>query len=399
LVHKKIALLLFHTIPGVIILGIVLVGLGFCLPALSGAAQQAQGYSIQFFGNGQGDIDRIKIPLQPQKPVNIGSTDFTIEWWMKANPGDNASAAYCDQNDGWIYGNILFDRDVWGAGDDGDYGIALNAGAIAFGVNDGAQGTTLCGMRDVTDGRWHHVAVTRQAGSGTLMIFVDGVLDQVGESPAGDISYREGRSTPYEDDPFLVIGAEKHDAGSDYPSFKGWVDEVRVSNLVRYRESFTPQTGPFTPDEATMTLLHFDEGPAGRCSGEILDSTEKNTAFCQFGGSAEQGPLYSDDHPFMQIAPASETTAPTQAAQPATGTPFVVGTSTALPTLTHTPADAENNLPTSTTDLEKKATSTTAVEAPLEQAEPANKNIYLFASLAVLIVGAVVILILARKKK
>ena len=40
-----------------------------------------------------------------------------------------------------------------------------------------------------------------------------------------------------ESDPFLVIGAEKHDAGSLYPSYRGWIDEVRLSTVRRYTGS------------------------------------------------------------------------------------------------------------------------------------------------------------------
>ena len=47
-----------------------------------------------------------------------------------------------------------------------------------------------------------------------------------GSGPTGDVSYRDGRSTTSPDDPFLVIGAEKHDAGAAFPSYHGWIDEV-----------------------------------------------------------------------------------------------------------------------------------------------------------------------------
>jgi hypothetical protein len=399
LVHKKISLL-FIQIPRAITLGIVLVVLGFGFPFLSGKGQQAEGYSLQFFGNGQGDIDRVKIPLQPQKPVNIGSTDFTIEWWLKANPGDNTGSVYCDQNDGWIYGNILFDRDIWGEGDYGDFGIALNAGGIAFGVNNGASGNTVCGSRDIADGKWHHLAVIRQAGSGELAIYVDGSLDAAGEGPMGDISYRENRATSYEDDPFLVIGAEKHDAGSEYPSFKGWVDEVRVSNLIRYTETFSPENTPFTPDEATMALFHFDEGPAGPCTGEILDAAGKNTAFCQFGGSAEQGPVFSIDHPFLLPVAASQTTVSTQAVQPVTVTPAVEDTSTAQPTFTPVPVQAEEGSPTVTAPvLEEKLTPTAVVDAQPAGGEAGIPSLYLFVFLAVLLAAVAVGLFWIRRRK
>lgn len=370
-----------------VILGIILALLGLRFSFLSGSAQQAEGFSIQFFGTGQGDIDRIKIPLLPQKAVNIGQGDFTIEWWLKANPGDNTASAYCGQNDGWIYGNILFDRDIWGEGDYGDFGIALNAGGIAFGVNNGTDGNTLCGSAVVDDGRWHHVAVTREAGSGALAIFVDGKLDVAGEGPAGDIHYREERSSSYEDDPFLVIGAEKHDAGSEYPSFTGWIDEARVSDVIRYRQPFMPQAAPYQPDEAAVLLLHFDEGPAGPCAGEVLDSTGKNTPFCQFGGAAEQGPVFSQDHPFSPSATASETSPPTQNLQQLTKTPALEGTSTAQPAYTSTPGEAGETTPTATTLIREEKTPTVGIEPQPAEQKAGIEPLFLLAILAVLLVG------------
>ena len=82
--------------------------------------------SLRFFGTGEGGIDRVTIQIDPHKPADVGATDFTLEWWMKAEEGDNASeAVVCGTNDGWILGNILFDRDVYGPGEHGDYGVSL----------------------------------------------------------------------------------------------------------------------------------------------------------------------------------------------------------------------------------------------------------------------------------
>ncbi|HRE01485.1 MAG TPA: hypothetical protein PLV68_09300, partial [Ilumatobacteraceae bacterium] len=47
------------------------------LPAISG-------YSLRFFGTGRQDIDRVKLRLDPPVPADIGATDFTLEFWVKA---------------------------------------------------------------------------------------------------------------------------------------------------------------------------------------------------------------------------------------------------------------------------------------------------------------------------
>ncbi len=283
----------------------LLLGLALALGALlwPAPARSAGGFALRFYGHGVNDIDRVKIRLNaPARPVDV-SGDFTLEFWLKAEPGANAStAAQCDANDGWIYGNIVVDRDIFGGGDYGDYGISLSGGRVVFGASVGGAGNTICGGAVVADGAWHHVAVTRQAGTGQLRVFVDGQLDAQGSGPAGDISYRDNRAAGSAADPYLVIAAEKHDAGAAYPSFSGWVDELRVSNIVRYTASFTPPAAPFAPDANAVGLYHFDEGPAGACTGAVLDSSGAaggpSNGVCQFGGAAPAGPVYSLDRPF-----------------------------------------------------------------------------------------------------
>jgi len=41
-----------------------------------------------------------------------------------------------------------------------------------------------------------------------------------------------------------------------------FVDELRVSDVARYAESFEPPAAPFEPDEHTVVLSHFDDGAA-----------------------------------------------------------------------------------------------------------------------------------------
>jgi hypothetical protein len=268
----------------------------------------AQDLSLRFYGHGTGDVDRVKIPLDaPARPVDVAG-DFTLEWWMSALLSDNASPACTPGNDNWITGNVVFDRDVFGAGDLGDYGVSLRGGRVAFGVHNGTAGDGICGTSNVADGAWHHVAVTR-AASGEMRIFVDGQLEaQLTAGPAGDVSYADGRTTAYPaSDPFLVIGAEKHDAGAAFPSYDGFLDEVRLSNVVRYAVSFTRPGAPFASDASTVALYHFDEGPLGPCTGTVLDSSGASggpsDGLCRYGGVAPAGPVYSANTPFAAPTP------------------------------------------------------------------------------------------------
>jgi hypothetical protein len=298
------------------------------LMLLLGAAAPAAASSLRFYGHGIAapDLDRVKIPIDaPAVPADVGSDagaatgDFTLEFWMKANAGENGAGACISGSDGWINGNIIFDRDVYNDGDYGDYGISLFADGLAFGVARGANGDGLCGTTDVADGQWHHVAATRAAGA--LALWVDGAFDGTSGGPTGDVSYRNGRSTPFPNDPFLVIGAEKHDAGAAYPSYSGWIDEVRLSTVVRYGAPFTPPAAPLASDAATAALYHLDEG-AGNVVGDASGAAGgPSDGVRQFGGDPPAGPEWSSDTPYTgpTPTPTGPTPTPTATATPACG--------------------------------------------------------------------------------
>jgi len=255
----------------------------------------AQSYSLRFYGTGTGDIDRVKFRIDgATNLLNVGAGDCTLEFWLKALPHENLGNV-SGGGDSWTTGNIIVDRDVFGAGDYGDFGIALGGGCIAFGAHNGSAGTTIVGTTVLTNGQWHHVAVTRTV-DGQMAIWIDGTNDASAAGPAGTIAYRNGRSTSWPNDPYLVLGAEKHDYDvSAYPSFHGWLDELRISTNNRYSANFTPPSQEFLPDAVTVGLFHFDEG------GGTIVSNAASAAPLTHGlrrvGGAPAGPVYSTDMP------------------------------------------------------------------------------------------------------
>jgi hypothetical protein len=270
------------------------------------------GYSLRFHGNGYTapDQDRVKIPIDdptnsnPGPPADVGATDFTIEFWMKAHPGDNtASPQTCGANVNWIYGNIVVDRDRFNQ--DRKFGISIAGGKVIFGVSgDGTGDMTICGTSDVLDTTWHHIAVARRRSDGWMWLFVDGALEAQADGPDGDVSYPDdgvpgsfcgGPCT--NSDPFLVIGAEKHDAGPAYPSYNGWFDEMRISNVLRYTTPFTRPTAPFDTDASTAALYHFDEGTGSTINDSSGAPGGPSNGFKNYGGDPA-GPEWSSVTPF-----------------------------------------------------------------------------------------------------
>jgi len=273
---------------------------------------RAGGHALRFYGNGVAapDIDRVKIRIDdpansnPGPPADLGATDFTLEFWLKADAADNdADAVTCGDNLAWINGNIVFDRDRYNQ--DRKFGLSLADGRVVFGVSGNGTGdTTLCGTASVLDGQWHHIAAQRRRSDGWLWLFVDGDLQAQADGPGGDVSYPDD-GVPgnfcggpcANSDPFLVIGAEKHDAGTAYPSYNGWIDEVRLSIVLRYASNFTRPAAPFAPDANTAALYHLDEG-----GGDILHDSSGATGGPSQGerrfGGAPAGPVWVTDTPF-----------------------------------------------------------------------------------------------------
>ncbi|WP_395373709.1 LamG domain-containing protein [Marinicella sp. W31] len=231
-----------------------------CLLLLSTGLMAQSNHALKFYATGvgpPGQQDRILIPVDDNQPgkassvIDVGTGDFTFEFWLRGrlqdNPTNHAGGGMLFNDYNWIEGNIILDRDVW-CGTERNFGLSVSGGKVRFGVGEGDAGgsssLTIEGNRDVLDDSWHHVAAVRDVTAGSLRIVVDGVLDF--SSPMdynrADLSYPDagipvtgdcstGQLTAY--GWYLVIAAEKHDAGSAYPSFNGYLDELRIWNTAR----------------------------------------------------------------------------------------------------------------------------------------------------------------------
>jgi len=324
--------------------------------------QSQNGYSVRFYGSDTNDGDRVKIPLglidsngrmTTSYPINLVNV-FTIEFWMKATASNNNAPA-C--SNGWYTGNIILDRDVFGAGDYGDYGVAICDQRIVVGVSVSSDDRLLIGSTVVTDGLWHHIAITR-AESGQIRLFIDGQLDGEVNGAVGRIDYREHRTTSYPNsDPYLVLGAEKHDyPGSRY--YSGLLDDLRFSRVVRYTTTFARPTAPHTIDADTVALYRFDEGSGVRIGDSAPGGVNTGELKPRSGGAAQH---WSTDTPFSNTDPTS-TIAPT-----ATGTntptaivpsPTATGTNTPTAIATTSPTATGTNTPTAIATTSPTATGT-----------------------------------------
>ena len=117
----------------------------------------------------------------------------------------------------------------------------------------------------LSPGAWHHVAYTWNPSTDRQELFVDGT--SVMSQPADPIELiditRLGSAKMIPGRVWLGQCSFVNNGPDD--SLHGRMDEVRISDGVRYSAAFKPQRTPFALDENTRALFHFD----GRAEGLI----------------------------------------------------------------------------------------------------------------------------------
>lgn len=93
---------------------------------------------------------------------------------------------------------------------------------------------------------WYHISGSFDSSSHLHRVSFNGKLSTI-QSPFQNLLMGI---------PLFYIGGTKWWADS---YFDGFIDEVRISNVVRYKSSFRPPSKPFEADENTLALWHFDE--------------------------------------------------------------------------------------------------------------------------------------------
>lgn len=285
-----------------------------CLAVQPIARSQVSSHALRFFGTGTNQADRVRIRVDDDMngpnasaPCDVGAGSFTIEMWLQGSLSSNATSnaggdgSFADNR--WIDGNIVFDRDIWG-GSDRDFGVSIAGGFVRFGTGRGDAfqdgENTIEGNVSVLDGAWHQVALVRNASNGRKQIFVDGQLDfasALGVSST-DLSYPDagapGQVTQW--GPFIVLAAEKHDAGAPYPSFNGWLDEVRVWNVARTPSEIAASWNRLVAPGSTglVASWRFEEGAgtsvtdtsgAGSPTGELIAGVAGNGQWVSFASN------------------------------------------------------------------------------------------------------------------
>lgn len=151
---------------------------------------------------------------------------LTLESWIKVPVTPTTQQLIIEDNDGF--------RMRMQTTSAGKVNIALGTT-----INTGGVSSTT----SLAANTWYHVAGTWDGSK--IRVFVNGTLE-------GTLAYTGSVPAP------SGITFGQLPAGSY--NFSGSLDEVRISDTVRYTNNFTPAANPFTKDSNTVGLWHMDEG-------------------------------------------------------------------------------------------------------------------------------------------
>ena len=197
-------------------------------PVVTGSAPLSDtakwGKSIQLSGGAQG------LGIDVGAEFNLGADDFTIDWWEYRTAA--AQYAGCAVDIPW----------------NTDFGLLVatpytNNKLVVMASSLASQWDLLANweMGTVLAGQWVHRALVRQGN--TFYAFQNGAL-------YNSISGKSGA---------LVLGGGKVYIGrrANGSSMSGYLDEVRISNVARWTEGFTPPDRPYSvPVAAPASISH-----------------------------------------------------------------------------------------------------------------------------------------------
>ena len=192
------------------------------------------------------------LQLDGSSDFAFGTSDFTIEAWIKIDDDTNTNSIYDSRPDGSNGAQIaLF------------YSGSSNAILFAHGGSVRITGTVDVGA----DHSWHHIALTRASGSTKL--FVDGVQD--GSTYSDSTSYENPANRPFIGQ---SGGSTNLNAGT---FFKGYISNLRVcAGHAVYTANFTPPTSPLSVhynsdgDETVLLCCQNSDDPTQEATGKTI---------------------------------------------------------------------------------------------------------------------------------
>lgn len=208
--------------------------------------------------------------------LELGNDDYvlsgTVAPDLKFEEGDFTIEMFIRVDDATIQDNVLFAINT-DASNFMQFRLANQKG-LAFEANISGSATTVEGANTLIETqqfakrRWAHVAVTRDLTEEKMYLHYNG-------NTISDSSFAVENLT-------FIANTE---IGT---TFKGYIDEVRVSNIPRYSANFTPPTKRFRPDDDTVMLIHFDG------SNDDTEAVDTHNKVNEYNFSRDMGEITRD---------------------------------------------------------------------------------------------------------
>jgi len=187
--------------------------------------------------------------------------DLTIEAWV--NPADNVGERM-----------IVNKEDV--------YEIAVVDGIFQTAIRPaGESWAWMSSEGKVPAKAWTHVAITYDKEKTSF--FINGVLLAENEDWKGKLN----------DSPDTFKVGRRTRGGDTHSIYAGLIDEVRISNVIRYTGDFDVPSVPFVPDNDTVALYHFDVA-----DGSVVEDASTNA---NHGNLINDAVLVPADTPFTAV--------------------------------------------------------------------------------------------------
>ena len=210
---------------------------------------------------------------------------------------------------------------------------------IELDISGSSGVNTTIATANISASVWYHLAVTRNSGSESVGIYLNGI-NKVFSSYGNGINSAKLDFDTYG----AVVGCDYNGDGSFITSqLNGKITNFRiVTGSVLYSGIFNPPSQPLTQVAGTNVLLLTENS-----ASQYVDQTGKTTIIGNNGG-----PVFNFDSPFpFVVINPTPTPTPTPTGTPTptpTATPTATPAPTATPTATPTPTDTPTPTPTPT---------------------------------------------------
>lgn len=197
----------------------------------SGATNNSK---VKRFGKSSVKFDNNDYLFTTDMPASLklGESDFTIEMMVRVEEDT-------------LQDNVVFSLNT----DSANYlKLSLaNSTGLSLEANINSISTTVEGANNFIEAqnfkkrKWAHIAASYSLSDERMYLFYNGNTIANTEYSVENHTFTSN----------IKIGE----------TFKGYIDELRVSDIVRFSSNFAPPTHRYSTDDNTVLLMHFDEKP------------------------------------------------------------------------------------------------------------------------------------------